>query len=259
MKTMVLIGLETKFYDAFTLDAEFLMGTLVKLLQFDESVSHVMVEGGLLVDKIDDFLQLVLASPYIQGANSEEIDGIREPPTSTEVDGVFSSVCSILQLVVRSGAISRSALSRHPVEIGASSSDQSGNLDQNLTLLLCTGIKDLGVKAMQGSLSVFEAKLTSRHDDSLKDDMEGIVDLLDYFAEMTGRCCGVSLTGEAVDTSSSVRRKRDRPWREGGKVDASGLDREREGDSSGLPLSLLERESEIINMLRSVLEGFVSL
>ena len=247
----------SKVYDAFTLDAEFLMGTLVKLLQFDDSVSHVMVEGGLLVDKIDDFLQLVLASPYIQGANLEGIDGIREPPTSTKMDGVFSSVCSILQLVVRSGAISRSALSRHPVEIGASSSDQSGNLDQNLTLLLYTGIKELGVKAMQGSLSVFEAKLTSRHDDSLKDDMEVIVDLLDYFAEMTGRCCGVFLTGEAVDTSSSVRvrRKRDRPWREGGKVDASGLDREREGDSSGLPLGLLERESEVINMLRSVLEG----
>ena len=248
-------GAGSKVYDAFTLDAEFLMGTLVKLLQFDESVSHVMVEGGLLVDKIDDFLQLVLESPYIQGASSEEIDSIREPPSSTEVDGVFSSVCSILRLVVRSGAISRSALSRHPVEIGAPSGDEHGSLDQNLTLLLCTGIKDLGEKAMEGSLSVFEAKLTSRHDDSLKDDMGGIVDLLDYFAEITGRCCGVSLTGDTVDTSGAVRRKRDRPWREGGRVDASGLDREREGDSSGLPLTLLQREREVINMLRSVLEG----
>ena len=248
-------GIGNKVRDSFTLDAEFLMGTLVKLLQFDESVSHVMVEEGMLVDNIDDFLQLVLDSPYIQDASMNEIDDIRDPPSSTEVDGVFSAVCNILRLVVRTGAISRSSLSRHGTEIGAPANEGHENLEKNLNLLLCTGIKDLGEKSMQGALSVFEAKLTSRHDESLKDDMECIIDLLDYFAEMTGRSCGVSPAGEAVASAPAVRRKRDRPWREGGKIDASGLDREREGDSVSLPLSFLERESEVFKMLRSVLEG----
>eukprot|EP00984_Skeletonema_dohrnii_P014346 scaffold6009_cov103-Skeletonema_dohrnii-CCMP3373.AAC.1 len=88
------------------LDLQLLCETLIKLLEFDEKVSEVMLECGLLGPKIDDMLDLLFA---ITGADlPDEGEDVLisnlprpSPADSTNVDDIFSSLCRVLKVVVR--------------------------------------------------------------------------------------------------------------------------------------------------------------
>lgn len=268
-KTLLVVKIEdqsnegdsSRIYENLMIDAEMLCETLIKLLQFDDSVSHAMAGGGLVSDKIHDFLQLVDSSHFVNNGDGLSDDSIRDPPESTNIDNVFAAMCSILRLLVRNDAIPSRSIAKSklplapPSEVSANAlSKVPIDLDRNLNLLLSIGVTELGEKALSASLSVFEAKLGSRQDDSLITDMECVIDLSDKLASSIAQSCGVDLDGSNSAAAPAVRRRRDRPWRGGEGTSAVNIDLQREGDSEPLPVGIISRLGGVIEMLCSVLE-----
>jgi len=164
------------------LDLQLLCETLIKLLEFDEKVSEVMLECGLLGPKIDDMLDLLFA---ITGADlPDEGEDVLisnlprpSPADSTNVDDIFSSLCRVLKVVVRHPR-ARSVIG----ERGSAAGDII-HCDSGLNTLLMVGILYLGDTASRGSLDVFETMMAKSHDGLLQRDMKYLIDILHKFAD----------------------------------------------------------------------------
>ncbi|KAK1735373.1 BEACH domain-containing protein [Skeletonema marinoi] len=164
------------------LDLQLLCETLIKLLEFDEKVSEVMLECGLLGPKIDDMLDLLFA---ITGADlPDEGEDVLisnlprpSPSDSTNVDDIFSSLCRVLKVVVRHPR-ARSVIG----ERGSAAGDII-HCDSGLNTLLMVGILYLGDTASRGSLDVFETMMAKSHDGLLQRDMKYLIDILHKFAD----------------------------------------------------------------------------
>ncbi|KAL7447041.1 hypothetical protein ACHAXM_011573 [Skeletonema potamos] len=173
---------KAKAMEASALDLQLLCETLIKLLEFDENVSQVMLESGLLGPKIDDMLDLLFA---ITGADIPDKEkGVLisnlprpSPATSTNVDDIYSSLCRVLKVVVRQPG-ARSVIG----EKGSAAGDIIP-CDSGLNTLLIMGILYLGDTASRASLDVFETMMAKSHDGLLQSDMACLIDLLHKFAD----------------------------------------------------------------------------
>jgi hypothetical protein len=161
-------------------DLQMLLETLVKLLEFDENVHHVMLDCGLLGSTIDDVLEIIKSSLMEDGNErgvlSNEV--IPTPPVVTKLDPMYECFCRILKLVARQPG----ARSVMIVQNGASSSRDVIARESSLTSLLMVGILHLGDTAAQAALDVFDAIMAKNHDDLLREDMICLLSLVDKFS-----------------------------------------------------------------------------
>lgn len=137
-------------------DLQVLRDTLVKLLEFDENLHHIMLECGLLGSKIDDILGILIT--WLAKCGN---DGAA-PPVVTQMDPIYVCFCSILKLVAR--------------QPGART------VHNNFSPLLTAGIMHLGDSAAQAALDVFDAIMAKSYDDLLREDMICLLDLVDRFS-----------------------------------------------------------------------------
>jgi hypothetical protein len=179
---------EARIYEDLLLDAEMMCGTLEKLLEFDSRVAPIMLDGGILSVKLSEVLDYVMQvtdSIVRQDAGMFEADGkvFCQPPEKTALDRVFGAICRVLKLVVtKSGNIIS--------ETYAATDDATG--PTNLNVLLVTAISQLGEEASAAALGVFESKISlETHVDLIKNDMDFIMELMNHYAEMTGRLRGL--------------------------------------------------------------------
>lgn len=179
---------ESKIYEDLLMDAEMMCGTIEKLLEFDSRVAPIMLDGGILSVKLSEVLDYVLqVADSIAKQDDEmfEVDGKRfcQPPEKTALDRVFAAICRVLKLVVsKAGDIIS--------ETYAATEDATGLT--NLNVLLVAAVSQLGEDASTAALSVFEAKISlETHMDLVRNDMDFVMELLNHFAEMTGRLRGL--------------------------------------------------------------------
>jgi hypothetical protein len=190
---------EAKIYEDLLMDAEMMCGTIEKLLEFDSRVAPIMLDGGVLSVKLTEVLEYVMqVTDTIAKQDSEMFDAdgklFCQPPEKTALDRVFAAICRVLKLVVsKSGNIIS--------ETYEATEDASGLT--NLNVLLVTAISQLGEEASAAALSVFEAKISlETHEDLMRNDMDFIMELLNHFAEMTGRLRGL----ESFNPKSKLKR-----------------------------------------------------
>ncbi|KAL9189629.1 hypothetical protein ACHAXT_009304 [Thalassiosira profunda] len=156
-------------------DLLMLCETLVKLLEFDENVSHVMLDCGLLGLKIDDMLELISAWVTKKGAGEES----PTPTQSTKMDDIYACFCRILKLVARQPGARKFVVEGNGVSGAAPS---KGSDCSSLTSLLTAGMLHLGDVAAQAALDVFEAMMAKNHDDILQEDMTCLLNLVGRFS-----------------------------------------------------------------------------
>ncbi|KAL7542224.1 hypothetical protein ACHAXR_011601, partial [Thalassiosira sp. AJA248-18] len=188
-------------------DLQMLCDTLVKLLEFDENVSHVMLDCGLLGSKIDDVLNLIMGGFNVDDpSNKNEVaeDGkgtsitttpvvAPTPSVSTKMDTIYACFCRILKLVARQPG-ARSVVE----ESGTISSKDVISRDSSLTKLLTAGMLHLGDSASQAALDVFEAMMAKNHDDMLREDMVCLLGLVDTFADYAAAATKEENGGKAM-------------------------------------------------------------
>lgn len=160
--------------------------TLEKLLQFGDIMSKALFSCGLLGDKLNIFLTLVVSlsdQPLNDTSETDKFNGVKRnvngPPTKTEMDRPFSLLCRILKHVIyhdmEVGNIS-------DISIGSPIRNNQNSGRMNLHMLLKTGIKYMGDDASMSALSVFEAMMSSKNShDLLEDDMTSLIDILHFF------------------------------------------------------------------------------
>ena len=173
---------KAKAMEASALDLQLLCDTLIKLLEFDENVSQVMLECGLLGPKIDDMLDLLFTITGADFSDKEKVVLISNlprpsPADSTNVDDIYSSLCRVLKVVVRQPG-ARSVIG----ERGSAAGDITP-CDSGLNTLLMVGILYLGDTASRAALDVFEVMMAKSHGGLLKSDMTCLLDLLHKFAD----------------------------------------------------------------------------
>ena len=188
------IDAKAKAIEASALDLQLLCETLIKLLEFDENISQVMLECGLLGSKMDDMRDLLF---LITGSDiPDEEEGVLIcnltcpfPKETTNVDDVYSSLCRVLKVVVRQPG-SRSVIG----ERGSAAGDII-HCDSGLNTLLTVGILYLGDTASRISLDVFETMMAKSHDGLLKSDMKFLLNLLHKFADSASQPTAERRTG----------------------------------------------------------------
>jgi hypothetical protein len=161
-------------------DLQMLRDTLVKLLEFEEILHHIMLECGLLGSKIDDILGILIT--WLAKCGND--GGV--PPVVTKMDPIYVCFCSILKL-------SSSAIIR----------------DSSPTSLLTAGIMHLGDSAAQAALDVFDAIIAKSYDDLLREDMICLLDLVDRFSAVAEPILyngiGGEMTGSTIDPQFITR------------------------------------------------------
>ena len=232
---------EAKIYEDLLMDAEMMCSTIEKLLEFDSRVAPIMLDGGILSSKLSEVLDYVMqvtdsiATPET-GVVGDDGKMFCQPQQKTALDRVFSAICRVLKLVV---AKTGSILS----ETYAEMEDATG--PTNLNVLLVTAVSQLGDEASNSALAVFEAKMGSEANcDLLRNDMDFIMELLNHFAEMTGRLRQLSSF-----RPSSSRKKRGTAH--GGETEMAAEQPKKRPVTS----TTIYREVSILGMLKSVLES----
>jgi hypothetical protein len=172
-------------------DADLICQTFEKLLEFDSRVGQIMTEGGVLSDNLNDISSHVteatesLASDN-DGAFTVDDKTFRQPRDSTPLDSVFAAVCRVIRLVVAEQSGSSSPRD--------SDDDTPSPMTSNLNSLLLTAVNNLGDDACVAALRIFETKMNAqRSPEAMEMDMEFIMDILNHFAEMSGRLGGLAI------------------------------------------------------------------
>lgn len=167
--------------DAFFQDAEMVGNTMEKLLQFDNRVAPMFVELQIHTTIVDEILDLIInICKTGDFGNIFEKDGIvfRVPPTTTPVDRTVAAVCRILKLLISQ------------VSVRFADADPDGKEDNETTKLhslMRRVIRCLGGEAAKAAAGVFEAHLCQFSDPRiLENDMNFALDIIDYFAKLTG-------------------------------------------------------------------------
>lgn len=172
----------TESCEKLLIDAEMLCETLEKLSFFDDKVPSAMYECGLLGDKLNKILSLIT---NFSAKTTDTEDNIPGPPSNTDIDGPFSFLCRVLKQVVCNYHPMSDDFEMTSLVSSSSREPQSGRM--NLHVLLTTGVKKLGDKSSQTSLSVFETILGKNSADSstLQDDVLSLIDVLEHLASQT--------------------------------------------------------------------------
>jgi hypothetical protein len=188
--------------DGLLADAEMICETLENLFRFDRRVVAGMMQGGALVMKVGNIMELLLEEANRTKSNWTTTfeDGgktFSEPPTTTPLDSVCATVCRVWALIMAQQSRRSVSLLHTPTE------ETSSTASPDLNTLLVTAVKELGDEAATAASGVFESIMSSRQSlDSLLTDMEYCLNIVNHFAEMIGRMCGVP---EVLQKYSSKR------------------------------------------------------
>ncbi len=176
----------TAVFETARQDLQMLCDTLMKLLEFDETVSHVMLECGLLGSKLDDVLNIIMTSLASSGEEGGGVDMSQDtkrviptPAVKTKIDSIYECLCRVLKLVARQ-PVARTASEDHRNSLP--SKNASSGESCRLTSFLSVGILNLGDSAAIASLGVFDAIMAKNHNSLLGEDMACLLSLLDQLS-----------------------------------------------------------------------------
>jgi hypothetical protein len=188
--------------DGLFADTDLINESLEKLFQFDNRVGPAIIRSGTITHIVDDITSLLLTELSEKKDTwlttfEEEGEVFAEPPPSTPLDSVIAAICRVLALIM--GQQSKGSIS-------LLSTPEVGD-PQDLNYLLVTAVKELGDESANAASCVFESILASREDlEFLRADMEFCLRLIDYFANIMGRVCGVPAVAQKFASKKSITR-----------------------------------------------------
>ena len=209
-------------------DALLLCNSIEKLLQVEESLSEILIDCGILGVLLDEFLASIstLTSKPRELLENKGKVGIEKD--DEVADEVFCALCRILDLVMKSSVtVSANASPRSDERNSPIKTNAIERRRDDLNLLLTMGITDLGTKASNAALSVFESKLSYGDDVALQNDMACILKIFDQLSQ---------------PFSGSTQ-----------KGEMSGSNEEKECKSSDLVLDRMIVAQHVMQMLKRVL------
>jgi len=167
-------------------DAFLLCDTLEKLLEVNYSLlTLVMVDVGVMEEKIDEFFALIMESCPSHTWSQNDIlsqTAVFDPPSTTAIDQIYSAFCRIIDFVVKGNtAVVSSPLQPNP-PYTYRPRHHAISRNRDLNLLLATGINKLGNESSDAALKVFSSKMGLTGDEGLLADMECVLDILDRFS-----------------------------------------------------------------------------
>lgn len=187
-------GQNTAVLDGLFADTDLINESLEKIFQFDGKVGPQIMQSGKITDMVDSIAEILLKeleknkSTWQTTFKDKEGNMFIEPPISTPFDAVCAAILRVFALVMGFQA-KRGA----PLLMTRSGTEQ----DRDINYLLMASIKELGDEAVIAALSVFQAIITSRENlQLLVHDMSFCLKVVDYFAAMMSKACGVP---EAAD------------------------------------------------------------
>jgi len=171
---------QKKQLGAFHEDAESVGGTMEKLLEFDHRVAPMFVESGIHTTILDEIFDLIINICKTGNfGKTFEKDGnvFQVPPTKTAIDRTVAAICRILKLLI----------AQQPVRFADANPDgKDAGETTKLHSLMRQVIRCLGDDAAKAVSGVFEAHLSQFSDPRiLENDMDFVLDILDYFAKLT--------------------------------------------------------------------------
>jgi hypothetical protein len=170
-------------------DTDLINESLEKIFRFDGKVGPQIMQSGKITKMVDSIAEILLKEleknkgTWQTTFKDEEGTIFTEPPTATPFDAVCAAILRVFALVMGFQA-KRGA----PLLMVRKDTDR----DRDINYLLMASIKELGDEAVIAALSVFQAIITSRESlQLLIHDMEFFLKVVDYFAMMMSKACGV--------------------------------------------------------------------
>jgi hypothetical protein len=197
---------ELAFVDGLLADADMMCETLEKLLRFDSRVAPILCQGGVMSDKVENIMELFLKEAAESKGSWEitfEDEGktFLEPPSSTPLDKACAAVCRVLALIA--AHMSKQSI---PLLLTAEQEEKEYGETPKLNSLLNTAVKELGDEAAMAASGVLATILSSRESlDILQTDMSFCLNILDYFAEMIGRMCGIPVVVNKLSAKRTLK------------------------------------------------------
>eukprot|EP00934_Nitzschia_sp_Nitz4_P005324 Nitzschia sp. Nitz4//scaffold43_size134323//124879//134327//NITZ4_003322-RA/size134323-augustus-gene-0.228-mRNA-1//1//CDS//3329552017//5314//frame0 len=218
-------------------DTDLINESLEKLFQFDNRVGPAIIRSGTITRIVDDVSKFLLEElsqkkESWRATFMDDDEVLVEPPTVTPLDSVCAAVCRILALIMGEQSRANSAVLRRP---------PNGERPNDINYLLETAVKELGDESASAALGVFERIFASREDlDLLVGDMEFCLGFVDYFAQVTGRICGVPAVALTLGSLKPLNRASVESLSFEPKIDLS--------------MVFLHRMTGLFTMLRRVME-----
>lgn len=218
-------------------DTELINESLEKLFQFDSRVGPAIIRSGTITDIVEKVSRLLLGE-LIEKRDSWRIsfedDGeiFFEPPVSTPLDNVCAAVCRVLALIMAQQSKANTPLLN---------STSQGDEPSDIRFLLDTSVKELGNESASAAFGVFLRIMAARENLSLlRSDMHFCLGLVDYFAKIMSRVCGVPDVAEQLVSRKFLKK---------GEIDEIKFEHK-------APLSkvYLQRVVGIFSMMKNVLE-----
>lgn len=184
-------------------DTDLINESLEKLFQFDSRVGPAIIRSGTItriVDKVSKLLLEELNSKKETWRKSFEDNGeiFFEPPATTPLDSVCAAVCRVLALIMGQQSRANTPLLTPPPD---------GEQPSDILFLLETSVKELGEESATAAFGVFQRIMSSRETlDLLRGDMTFCLGLIDYFAKIMSRICGVPSVAQKFVSKKTLNR-----------------------------------------------------
>ena len=177
-------------------DTDLINESLEKIFRFDGKVGPQIMQSGKITKMVDSIAEILLKeleknkSSWQTTFKDDEGNIFTEPPTATPFDTVCAAILRVFAIVMGFQA-KRGA----PLLMVRNDTDRF----RDINYLLMASIKELGDEAVIAALSVFQAIITSRESlQLLIHDMEFFLKIVDYFAMMMSKACGVPEAGKQL-------------------------------------------------------------
>ncbi len=194
--------------ESLKVDALTLCNSIEKLLQVEESLSEILIDCGILGDLLDEFLALIMTLPSGMNRQYESNEKAEDGNDFEATDEIYCALCTLLDLVVKSSfTVSANASPRADGRNSPAKSNIIERRRDDLNLILSTGIIELGNKASNAALSVFESKLSYGDDSALQNDMACILEIFNQLPKSHSKADdedGVSYTSIEVKNGNEL-------------------------------------------------------
>lgn len=168
-------------------DAITICSTLEKLLEVEDSLGEILIDCGILSGLLDEYLVLIMTIPSELNRSDLSFSDDKDiilTQRSDIVDDIYSAICRLLDLIIKSSvAVSAVTSPRSDESISPHKKIVIEKRRDDLNMFLIIGITELGVKASTSALTVFESKLSYGDDTALQYDMECIVKMFNQLSK----------------------------------------------------------------------------
>ena len=183
-------------------DTDLMNESMERLFQFDNNVPPTIIASITgIVDTVSELVLKELTAKKHTWEVTFEDEGIMftEPAEHTPLCRVTAALSRVVALVMK-------LQSKRSIPLLTYVSAKREDRQEDLNYLLMTSVKELGDFAATASSKVFQSLMSSREDlEFLQQDMSVVLRLIDDFAKILGRICGVPAAAQKFSSRKTLK------------------------------------------------------